>query len=79
MEKSMLSFLRMSPMFARAYSSARLYVLEHINPYVDTLELSEDSECNICFPIDRANLYVLGLDVKKQTVWVFYDTNLADA
>lgn len=66
-------------MFERAYSSARLYVQEHINPYVDSLELSEDSECNLCFPIDRASLYVVGLDVKKQTIWVFYDTHTADA
>lgn len=78
MEKSMKSWLRLSKDFEDAYTRAKDYVREEINPYIDSLDLSEDTQCDMCFPLSDDNLYVLGLDKEKLTIWVFFDDNLAD-
>lgn len=79
MDKALKDFLRTMPNFEKAYYKAKDYVRENINPYCDTLELSENSNCDICFPLTEDNLYILGLDEKSLTLWIYYDTNLADA
>ena len=79
MDKALKSYLRMIPDFEKAYYKAKDYVRENIDPYCDTLELSKNSNCDICFPITEDNLYILGLDIKSLTFWIFYDTNLAYA
>lgn len=79
MDKALKSYLRTMPEFEEAYFKAKEYVRENINPYYDGLDLSENSNCDICFPLTEDNLYVLGLDIKSLTLWIFYDTNLADA
>lgn len=79
MEKALKSYLRELPSFEKAYYSAKDFVRENINPYCDTLDLSEDTTCDYCFPLSEDNLFVLGLDKQKLTVWIFFDDNLADA
>lgn len=79
MDKALKSYLRTTPNFEKAYNKAKDYVRENINPYCDTLELSESSNCDMCFPLTEDNLYILGLDTKALTFWIFYDINLADA
>lgn len=78
MDKALKSYLRTMPDFEKAYIKAKDYVRENINPYCDTLALSENSNCDICFPITEDNIFILGLDTKSLTFWIFYDTYLAD-
>lgn len=79
MDKAMKDFLKTIPNFESAYYKAKEYVQENINPYCDALELSENTHCDICFPITDDNLYIIGLDIKQLTIWIFYDSNLANA
>lgn len=78
MEYALLSYLRSIPEFDKAYYKAKDFVREHINPYCDSLELDIDSKCDICFPLTEDNLFVIGLDIKHLTIWVFHDTFLED-
>lgn len=74
----MKSWLRSSKEFDIAYSRVEEFVRENINPYVDTLELSENTKCDYCFPITDDRLFVIGLDKTNLTIWVFFDDDLAD-
>ena len=78
MDKALKSLLMSLPCFQNAYRRAKSYVRENIYLDCDYLDLSENTNCDVCFPITEDNLYILGLDRKTLTIWVFFDTHMAD-
>lgn len=78
-EESLKGYLRTIPNFENAYNRAIEYVRSRIDSSCESLELSQDSNLNMCFPLTNDNLYILGLDEKHLTIWIFFDVNLSDA
>lgn len=75
----LIRYILSSSDFRNAYFKAFDYVKENLDPSCPYIPCSVSCSPDLCFPITKDNLYVLGLDTTNLTFNIFFDSYLADA